>query len=123
MSIQPSEEERSGWTERGGGRGLSQRAVMQIQPLNSPAGKRKTNSFMPKIANKFVKSLSEGLSKTNTCDIYIYIKFLFSSVYSCNSLTSIKGCIRHERPLLAAEVLTSVARVGNKLHPTQGTMT
>lgn len=71
MSIQPSEEERSGWTERGGGRGLSQRAVMQIQPLNSPAGKRKvTNSFMPKIANKFVKSLSEGLSKTNTCDIY-----------------------------------------------------
>lgn len=52
-----SEEERSGWTERGGGRGLGERAVMQIQPLNSPAGKRKvTNSFIPKIANEFDKS-------------------------------------------------------------------
>lgn len=57
MSIHPPEEERSGWTERGGGRGFGQRAVMQIQNLNSPAGKRKvTESFILKIANKSVRN-------------------------------------------------------------------
>lgn len=65
MSIQSSEEERSGWTEReGGGRGLGQKAVMRLQPLNTPARKRKvTNPFILKIASKFIKSqgLSAGL--------------------------------------------------------------
>lgn len=50
----------------GGGekRGLGQKAVMQLQTLNTPARKRKvTNPFILKIASKFIKSqgLSAGL--------------------------------------------------------------
>lgn len=50
----------------GGGekRGLGQKAVMRLQPLNTPARKRKvTNPFILKIASKFIKSqgLSAGL--------------------------------------------------------------
>lgn len=48
----------------GGKRGLGQKAVMQLQPLNTPARKRKvTNPFILKIASKFIKSqgLSAGL--------------------------------------------------------------
>lgn len=101
--------------EGGEKRGLGQRAVMRLQPLNSPAGKRKvTDSFIPKIANKPVKRVFKKKRKIfcricNICCVtYIIQKCLFS-FYSCNSPTSIKGCIRHERPLLAAGVLTSVA--------------
>lgn len=45
--------------DQAGGRkgGLGQRAVMRLQALNSPAGKREvTDSFCPKIASKPVKS-------------------------------------------------------------------
>lgn len=48
----------------GGERGLGQKAVMRLQPLNTPARKRKvTNPFILKIASKFIKSqgLSAGL--------------------------------------------------------------
>lgn len=39
--------------ETGGEKGLGQRAVMRLQPLNSPAGQEKvTDSFIPKIAKK-----------------------------------------------------------------------
>lgn len=116
--------------------GLGQRAVMRLQPLNSPDGKRKvTDSFIPTIANKPVKSWGWSeqhthIKKNKKTSFWIFSgnfyhimpKLLFS-FYSCKSPTCIKGCIRHERPLLAAEVLTSVALVGNKPHPTQGTMT
>lgn len=76
--------------ERGGRKeGLGERAVMRLQPLNSPTGKRKvTDSFIPKIANKLAKNkgLSEGLQKHVKCMFYLPFHSKVSLKLSYNSL-------------------------------------